>query len=124
MQVRHHVAQCGQVDLGGLQVVTQGLLHHGHHIHAMLAAGGFQVGKLGHMGIPDHAVKRRKPDFIRADDTQVGTTPHQRTAVSGAKRASSRTHTSTRSIPPWFAAATYSGSHWSPRIWFAISTTM
>jgi hypothetical protein len=123
VQVRHHVAQRCNVDLGGLQILAQGLFNLCHHIHAMRSLRGVQVGKLGHMGVPDHAVKGGKTRLVGTDDAQPCTAPDERPAIFTAQRAVV-CHTSTRSMPPLLARCTYSGSQFSPRICLAISITM
>ncbi|MNN73117.1 hypothetical protein D3C81_1892080 [compost metagenome] len=129
MQVRHHVAQRRQIDLGGLQLLAQHALHGRHHLHAQHAFGRRQIGELRHMIGPDHTVERRETRLLGADDAQARALPHQHAARGGAQRAGGivkrlRVHTSTRSIPPSLARCTYSGIQFSPRILFAISTTM
>src|SRR5256885_11790940 len=45
VQVRHHVAQRRQVDLGRSKALTQDALDNDHGIHAVLAVGGVQVDR-------------------------------------------------------------------------------
>src|SRR3990167_9493636 len=123
VQVRHHVTERSEVDLGGQDVLAQHLLHHGDGIHAMQARAGVKVGELCHMGIPDHPVERRKARLVGTDHAQLLAAPDQMATVGVAQRAGCR-HTRTRSIPPWLARCTYSGSQFSPRICLAISITM
>ncbi|MPM57607.1 hypothetical protein SDC9_104429 [bioreactor metagenome] len=125
MQVRHHVAKRRQIDLGGRKHVTHRALHNGHRLHAQVAIRIGEVGQLGHVRIPDHAVEGRKASLFRADQAQLVATPDERAAVLLAQNTGRRRrHTSTRSIPPSLARLTYSGIQFSPRISRAISTTM
>lgn len=43
MQVRHHIAQSGKIDFGGLQVLAQGLLNHRDGFHTMLTVSKVKV---------------------------------------------------------------------------------
>ena len=69
------------------------------------------------------------PDYDKlfadgADQAQLLAAPDQQAAVLCAQFAGRVGHTSTRSMPPLLARATYSGIQFSPRICLAISMTM
>ncbi len=121
VQVRHDVAQRGQVDLAGLQLPAQHLFGQRHGVHAVLALGGGEVGKLGHMRVPDDAVEGGKARLVGADEAQVLALPDQLAARLVAQHAG---HSSTFSMPPLLARCTNSGIQFLPRIWLHISMTM
>ena len=63
---------------------------------------------------------------VRANGFAASGVPRARAVPvpSSARRCSAKTYTSTRSMPPSLARATYSGIQSSPRMRLAISTTM
>lgn len=57
MQVRHHIAQAGKVDLVGLNCAAQCALRGQHNIHDIARIGRRQVAHFGHMLTPYHATE-------------------------------------------------------------------
>ena len=86
VQVRHHVAQRGQVDLVGRQDGLLGFLDHVHGLHQQLAAMRRQAGHLGQVAVPDHAGEAGVVGVVDLDDAQVRAAPQQRAAVFLAQR--------------------------------------
>jgi hypothetical protein len=104
VQVRHRIAQRSQVDLVRLQVAQQGLLHADQHVHALGPLGGRQVGELPDVRLPHQPVEGREAGLLRMDDAPARRLHHHPAAGRVAEGAAG--HTSTRSMPPSFAAFT------------------
>ena len=87
--------------------------------HGLGLLGRFAVGK----GLGLHHARL----LGDAHDAQRFPTPNRHTAIAGAQETAlnrTRRHSSTRSIPPALADATYCASHCEPSTCCAISTTM
>ena len=87
MQMRHPVAQRGEIDFGGRELLAQDLLHQHHGLHAVLALTGREVGEFRHMRVPDHAVERRMTRLVGMDHAQASAAPDEPPAVGKAQRA-------------------------------------
>lgn len=127
VEVGHYITQGRQIDLGGTQVLPNRSLGGVEGSQTMHLLGIRQIGPFGHVRLPDDAVKARKVFGFWPDDpnnAQGIVAPDDLPTVAQTQRARCPTHTSTRSMPPALALATYSGIQFSPRIWLAISTTM
>ena len=113
VQVRHHVAERGEVDLGRRQRVAQALLDHGDGFHAQRAVFGDEIGPFGHMVFPDHAIEGRKARFLRVDHAQFRRLEDQPAAGLVAQAGSPRTRAAVTPAParcrPGWPRATYSG---------------
>ena len=89
VQVRHHVAQRGQVNFCRLQLRTQHALDAHHCVHAGQAISGCEVRELCNMRRPHHAVESRKPGFAGLNDAQLVVAEHQHAAIGSAQGARS-----------------------------------
>ncbi len=81
VQMRHHIAQAGEVDFVGRQRFAQQLLGQRHRVQAGQALQRGQVAELGHMRVPHHPVKRRKQGVVCPDQAEFRTAPDQPPAV-------------------------------------------
>jgi hypothetical protein len=111
MKMRHQITERGQIDFFRLELGAQDFFDFGDRIHAGFPTGRRKVRKLGYMRVPYDPVIRRKTRIARLNHTQLRTPENQHPAVCLAKRTTagrrvSCTQTSTRSIPPRFAACT------------------
>jgi hypothetical protein len=87
VQVRHHVAERGEVDLGRLQLFDQRALDRAHELHAALPLGREQRRELRNVVARDHAIERREVTLLDADDAPGVVLPHRNAAVLAAQRA-------------------------------------
>ena len=93
VQMRHHVSQRRKVDLGRLQMGTQGLLHFTHYGRAQRSIWHTEVRELSHVRRLDDPVKSRKARLVGADHPEFLALKHQSTAKRNAQRASCIFHT-------------------------------
>ena len=101
------------------------------HIAEWLGTGRVDLGLVYDAELlPSIAITHSRPEtqehaVPRGLGTEAPHAAHQaRGAGAGPAVPRPLTYTRTRSMPPAFARATYSGIQSGPRIWFAISTTM
>ncbi len=64
MQVRHNVAETGQIDFGRCKYATHGRFHTVDHVHQFVTLMRRQVGHFGNVLLPDNAAKCRRVGFV------------------------------------------------------------
>ncbi|GAB3263895.1 hypothetical protein GCM10027296_39750 [Chitinimonas naiadis] len=102
VQMWHHIAQAGEIDLVGLQLVTQDFFHGPDGVHQCRA---FLKGKLGHFRmvlIEDDAAKARIAGLIHQYHAVEGGLPQQLAAVAVAQGAGGSSHDGNKADPYWF----------------------
>ena len=85
VQVRSHVAQAREIDFVRVKHFAQRRLDGQNDAHAMLLRGGWKVGHLLDMRIPDHAAKTGIVGVINQHDAALAVTVKQRAAWIRAK---------------------------------------
>ncbi len=111
VQVRHLVAEAGDIDLVGRQLITKNALHPAQDLQQFKRLWLRQIGQFHDMLSPDQAQQARpiglvsqyQPPGLRLMQHLTACTFAQRTGRRGREHTA---QTSTRSMPPAFAAAT------------------
>jgi hypothetical protein len=97
VQMRHQVAERGQIDLVGRHHLAQRGFGRQHHSHQGRLVVRRQVGHFLDVGIQDDAQKAGVIRFIGAHHATEVVLPQQGAAGCGTQRTA---QSSTRSIPP------------------------
>lgn len=125
VQMRHHIAEAGQIDFLRLQNLALRSFYLADHLHQGRAFRYRQIGHFPDVRIPDHAAKAGVIRIVDQHDAQLRVAEDDFTTRDRAQFTCRRhAYTSTRSMPPLLARATYSGSQFGPSKCLAISTTM
>ncbi len=125
VQVRHLVAQAGDVHLQRRQRAALDRLYRARRAQHVQRVGLVEVAEFAHVRIPHHAQEARIVGVVHRDDAQPTVIGEHAPAGAAAQRAGAGVgQTSTRSMPPALACATYAGIQSSPSSRRAISTTM
>jgi hypothetical protein len=106
VQVRHLIAEAGEVDLVRRHRLALSGLDREHHLHDPLPLQRVEVAHLTHVRVRNDADKAGMVGIVDEHDAQQLVAVDHLAAVSGAQRAGRDGHTSTRSMPPVLAAAT------------------
>jgi hypothetical protein len=100
VQVRHDIAERGEVDLVGRHHFTQRGFAGEHHLHQCLPLGDRQVGHFPDVGIEDDAQKTRVVRLVGAHHAALGVAPQHAAAIGLAKGARGHGHSCEWGVMP------------------------